>query len=214
MCAWDARLSIRPNQSLFTPPPPPVLNYTLRCVYFARQNAIVKSVVLKTSGLIKSWPSDLIVHAWYKNDISFTFRSFLPTAREGNVFMGVCSQGVYDVTSYLFPCSFWECIMSLLVWSQVPSGGVLSRGMGLCSGGVSIQRDDPHYWHLVAATAAVGTHPTGKLSCLAARLSYCLHNRGISNLSVLMAAPLDLLAVLFQVWLMAESASTWGGSES
>ena len=103
--------------------------------------------------------------------------------------------GVYHVTSCLVPCSFrW---------------GSPYRRRGLSPEGWP-----PHYWHLVTVTAAVGTHPTGKLSCLAARLSYCLYNRSISNLCVLMAALFDLLAVLFQVWLMAESASTWGGSES
>ena len=63
---------------------------------------------------------------------------FVPTARDGNVHGG-------------------GCMMSLPVWYHVPCGGSLSRGETL-----------PRNWHLVVATALVGTHPTGMhlLTCL------------------------------------------------
>ena len=69
--------------------------------------------------------------------------------QEGNDFTPVCHSiyrgGEYDVTF-----CFLRRIISLPVWSHVPSGGrVWSQNL-----------------HLVAATEAGGMHPTGMHSCL------------------------------------------------
>ena len=66
----------------------------------------------------------------------------LPTAREGNIFRGICQ-------------SF--C-------SQGVSGPSPSSGQRIPRKKPPLDRD-PRNWHLVAATAAVGMHPTGMHSC-------------------------------------------------
>ena len=49
-------------------------------------------------------------------------------------------------------------MMSLPVWYHVLAGFFLSSGQG---GEWGLPPGTPWYWHLVVATAAVGTHPTG-----------------------------------------------------
>ena len=97
----------------------------------------------------------------------------LPASKiEGrNVFTSVCHSvhrrgGVW----YHFlsgPMFFIEGgMMSLPVWSHVPSRGYCPRGGMALEEGVWSQKGatvypTPCYWHLVAAAKAGGTHPTG-----------------------------------------------------
>ena len=71
------------------------------------------------------------------------FQTLLLTAREGNVFRGVCHSF----------CSL--------------GGGSASRERGVCLHRGSGQSPHPPFWcwHPVAATAAISTHPTGMHSC-------------------------------------------------
>ena len=76
----------------------------------------------------------------------------LPTAREGNVFRSVCHsvhRGVYDVTSYLVPCSFRSKLSGPLF---LPRGVcLLSRGSGyppvLTSGCSQCSSRYASYWN-------------------------------------------------------------------
>ena len=109
----------------------------------------------------------------------FNTKQFLSTAREGNVFRSIC----------LFTLPVWYHVpfrgmMSLPVWSYFTSRGVYSQG-GVCChrgsaprrclaprGGVSTT-PNLQYWHRMVATVAVGTHPTGKHSCLKNTSYHC-----------------------------------------
>ena len=90
--------------------------------------------------------------------VYFSFISLLlPTAREGNVFRSVClftEEGALPLKSCL-------------------------PFRGICLQGGSAYRT-PQNWHLLAATTAVSTHPSGMHSCVATNVGTCKTSRNIA----------------------------------
>ena len=85
-----------------------------------------------------------------------TIFTFLRTAREGNVFRSVCLSTRGGLPPLKGGC-LWKgfCPKGVCLWGVLPPGGSALKGA----------YTSPQYWHLVAATAAVGIHPTGMHSC-------------------------------------------------
>ena len=103
---------------------------------------------------------------WHKVTMTWPYsasRILLPTARGNNVFRSVClstrAEGRETPLQIEIPLNIDPPLCRETTWTEIPIEGDSHGQRPL------------QYWHLVVATAVVGTYPTGMHSCI-----ICKHN--------------------------------------